>query len=170
MASHGATGRVVVGIDEHLPMRGLYVIELRERLDGRLPVRVNDSGPIPGEAELLELVFFAARAHGLEEILERLAIRVHVDEHPTAPDSRAHFVQAHGTGGQTSAPVLLINDLRGTALEVKAPAVKRADELPGAAAPVWQLVAAMRTHVVERLDAVLGGAHDDDGVLEDIVS
>src|ERR1700722_8619494 len=170
MASHGATGRVVVGIDQHLPMRGLYMIELRERLDGRLPVRVNDSGPIPGEAELLELVFFAARAHGLEKFLERLAIRVHIDEHPTAPDSRPHFVQPHGAGGQTIAPVLFIHDLNGTAVEVVAPAVERADELPGAPASLCQLVAAMRTHVVERFDAVLGRADDDDRVLENIVS
>ena len=75
-------------------MQPLHVVALVERVDDRLPVRVDDRRAVRAEAQLVEPVRREQRGQRIEEVEQRLGVEIHVDEHEPAPALDAHRARA----------------------------------------------------------------------------
>src|SRR3546814_13613382 len=74
---------------EDLPVRLLYMVGLGELLHCQLPVARQRDGSIPAEAQLLEFIVPSTLVDGIEELLKRFRVVIHVDEHEAAPAYRS---------------------------------------------------------------------------------
>src|SRR3546814_4077845 len=103
MATIAAAVRIIFQPVEDLPVRRLYMVGLVERLHCQLPVARQRDGSIPAEAQLLEFIVPATLVDGIEELLKRFRVVIHVDEHEAAPRSEEHTSELQSLMRTTSA-------------------------------------------------------------------
>src|SRR5204862_5556377 len=132
--------------------------------------------PAPPVAHVLQLERVEQGGRGLQVVAQRLALRVHVEPDPAAPGAGPDLLQAGLLTGEAAGPVLALGDAGVLAVEVVAPSVEAADELPAVAAGVPgarrgvdQAAAPVRADVVVRPDLLGAGADHDEGVVHDLV-
>ena len=105
----------------------------------------------------------------IEEVEQRLHVRVEVDEHEPAPPLGAHRAQREVVGDRME--VGCVDDLDDSAVERVAPPVERATERPVGDVPaaLGELSAAVQARIRKRGDRVGPAAHDEDGLVADRV-
>ncbi len=165
-----ADGRVI-GPSEQLGMGSLDVVALVERVEDALPVGGKDDRPVGAEPHLLEPVGPEQFGQGVEERLERLGGRVHVDEDEPAPPADLDMVQTHVVVGHGGREVGTVDHLLVGAVQLEPPGVVPAPDLAGVeiAGAGGEPGAAMRTGVVEGLDRVGIAPRHQDGLVADEV-
>ena len=154
----------VVGPAQELGVGPLDVIALVEGVEGTLPVGREDDAAIGTKAHLFEPVGGEQGRERAEERLERLCVRVHVDEDEAAPAPDLDLVQADLGIGHRRREVEAVDHLFVGAVELEAPGVEAAADLPGGevADPGGQAGAFVRTGVVEGRDGVGTAPGDQD--------
>ncbi len=104
-----------------------------------------------------------------EEVLERLAVGIGVDEDVAPPAPHLDLGQALLRHFQAGI-VPLARDLFERTIQVPGPAVKRAAQIGGGLAPIFtQLAATVQAGVVVGLELVLPGAHHEERHAGDVV-
>ena len=146
------------------------MIALVERLDRDLPVARKMQPLAPAIAHLLQLERVEHRCRRLQIVTQRRRVRVHADEHPAAPCVDTHVAQPQRIGLQAVAPGILADDADIIAVQIPAPGMEGADQPLRIAAPFGQLPAAMAADVEIGGNPVGRGAHDDDRVIDNVIS
>ena len=154
-------------LDRLLHVQHRRVVELGERVDEQLPVRV-DLGPVGvGLGHLVEGIALQALREVAEVVGQRFGVVVEVDEDEALPDLAAHRHQPVVGLVEVEELVLLLDEGQ-VALQAVAPGVVLAGELTAGAGHLLarivvphQLVSAVAAHVVERPDLVVGVLDDD---------
>jgi len=144
------------------------VVALDEGIDRGLPVGGQDGPLVPGEAHVLWLEGPKRSRQRIEPIEERLRVWIHVDEDPATPALTANVAQTLELIGPRVELVLTVDE-RALTIQGITPAVEGAPELSDAARPLDQLATAVDAGVVEGLDAVFLGAHDENRLVADRV-
>ncbi len=155
-----------------------HVVGLHERLEGDLPVAVEDQPVAPPVAHVLELEGVEQGGRGLEVVAQRLAVRVHVDPDPAAPGVDLDVREAGRSRRSGRRPVLPLaahrcscrrgrSAIRGSRRRTaSAAAAGFARARPGcrrAGGP------GASRRCGRRGSSSGAGAHDDDRVVEDLV-
>src|SRR3546814_652624 len=117
---------------EDLPVRRLYMVGLVERLHCQLPVARQRDGSIPAEAQLLEFIVPATLVDGIEELLKRFRVVIHVDEREAAPDIDLRLGEPNVLVLEAIAPILPIDHQCVVAVQIPAPAVESTNEFGAA--------------------------------------
>ena len=145
------------------------MVELGEGVDEQLPVALDLGAVLVDLRQLAERVALEATAE-LAEVLaqRRLVLPVEVHEDEPLPHVAFDRHEAEVALVEVEELVLLLDE-RERAFEVVPPTVVLARELPAHALRLLarevvpdELVAPVAADVVERPDAIAGGAHDDD--------
>ncbi len=159
----------VVGPRQDLPVQALHVVALVERVDDRLPVRVDDRAQRRAQPHLLEVVRREERRERVEEVEQRFRVRVEVDEHEPAPGVDAHRREREVVG--QARELLAVGNVDEPPVERVTPAVVAApDPVARERAAVGdQPAAAMQARVVERVQRARLGPHDHDRLVADRV-
>ena len=144
------------------------VVRLHERFLARLPVDPHDLLDVGDLDSPFERVGGEVIVEPGEMLGERSGVGVGVDEHETVPRVDSRLGQ-RVVGGGDAREVPLARDLLERAVEVPGPSVERAAQLLGAVAVRFtEPAAAVQAGVAEGLDAV-GGAHDQERHVGDLV-
>src|SRR5262249_42075471 len=105
----------------------------------------------------------------LQEAFEAFGFGIHVDVDPAGPGADADFHQRDVLVPEAVAPILAVDHGDGLAGKVELPAVEAAAEAVYVTAAPGQPRAAVRAGIVEGADLAWRGAHDDDGIIDDVV-
>jgi hypothetical protein len=144
------------------------VVGLHEGLLHGLPVGRQDAGDVGLLVALLERPALEVLGQVAEEGTERLGVRIHVDENETTPGADLHLGQTELLGNDLR-EVPLARHLLERAVEVPGVAVERAPQLRDRSGLFPQLAPAMEAGVVEGLDLVRTGPHEEDRDVGDVI-
>ena len=160
-----------VGITEVLHQRRVgrhHVVRLHERFLAGLPVDTHDLLDVSHLHPLLERVLGEVLVEPGEVFTQRCGVAIGIDEHEAVPrvDER---LGERGVGGAHAREVPLAGDLLQRSVEVPRPAVECAPQvLRALAVGLAQQAAAVQAGVAVGLDAI-GGAHDEERQVGDLV-
>ena len=151
-------------------MGALDVVALVEGVKHDLPVGRKDRRTVRAEPQLLKVIGRQPAGEGPQEFEERFGLEIHVDEHEAAPPID-ECVAEPGLGLVHRREVVPIDHLGVAPVEVPTPRVIPAPDLGGGEVPgpVGQARAPVAAGVVEGLDGVSRGPHDQDRLVADHV-
>ncbi len=155
------------------------MVGLVEGLHRDFPVAVEVQPLAPLVAHVLQTERIEDLRRGKEVVRQGFTVGIHVDEQPAAPGVDLDRGEMGVLRGQHTLPVVLLPNVGAGAVQSVCPAVESADErllrlaagVLGALGGVDQTAAAVHAHVVVccKSDSFGSCAHDDDGVVEDVV-
>ena len=158
----------VLEVIQELRMNALDVIALVEGIDRGLPVAVPFDRPVSNHHHALEVIGIEVRRQRSEEVVKRLRFGVQGEPHEASPGVAVELGQA--VAGRPLGEGLAIRNTVEPAVELIFPVMVGAPErLGGPHACRHQSIAAMLAHVVEGPHAVVGLAHEKNGLEPDLV-
>ena len=130
-------------------MRGVDVERLAERLLGDLPVGRDDLRHVRLHVAVAEVPAIEVGGELPDEVVERLGVRVGVDEHEAVPRADLDLGQREALGGDVR-EVPRGGDVLEAAVEVPGEAVERAADLRAVAVVLLELAATVEAGVRDR--------------------